>query len=279
MMVPHHHQKSAVSRRTFLIRTGLGLGGFSLGTAALMPLFAEPKIASRIEKVPEQHPLVPALRMTAQSMKKVETIQDYEAILIKNELVDSEMIAGRMQLKFREKPKGVYLKFLAPHAGREVIYWPDKNKGKMLVHDVGLASLVGTVSLDPAGSLAMEESRYPISQIGLKRMLQLLMDQWLQETKLRDVSVNFYPNAKIGKTSCRVIEVVHDKQHDLVRFHTTRLYLERKSGLPIRIQNFDFPKKPDGKPVLVEDYYYSDLRTNVGLRDIDFDTRNPKYNF
>ena len=250
-----------------------------LGRLLLTPVSAAPQIAARIEQAPKAHPLVPALRMAAGSLKKVETIKDYEAILVKNELVGSEMISGRMQLKYREHPKSVYLKFLGPHAGREVIYRPDKNGGKLLVHDVGLASLVGTVKLDPEGNLATEENRHPISQIGMKRMMELLIEQWLKETKVDGVTVNFYPNAKIGKESCKVLEVVHAKKHAVVEYHTTRLYLDVETELPIRIQNYDFPTRSRSKPKLVEDYFYSDLRTNVGLRDLDFDTRNPKYNY
>ena len=36
---------------------------------------------------------------------------------------------------------------------------------------------------------------------------------------------------------------------------------------------------PGQKPVLVEDYLYQNLKTNVGLPDIDFDPANPKYGY
>jgi hypothetical protein len=45
------------------------------------------------------------------------------------------------------------------------------------------------------------------------------------------------------------------------------------TSLPSRVQVWD------ARDNLLEDYEYRDLRTNVGLRDADFDSANPRYNF
>jgi hypothetical protein len=39
------------------------------------------------------------------------------------------------------------------------------------------------------------------------------------------------------------------------------------------------PKRSGGEPELHEEYTYLNVKTNVGLKDIDFDVSNPKYNF
>ncbi|MEZ6065336.1 MAG: DUF1571 domain-containing protein [Planctomycetaceae bacterium] len=171
------------------------------------------------------------------------------------------------------------MKFVEPHAGREVIYRPDHYNGQLQVHDTGLASLVGTVSIDPEGKLALEESRHPITRMGLKRMLEMLIDQWLKEAKVADTTVNFYPNAKIGDLACKVIEVSHGGKHPDVVYQMTRLYIDASTNLPVRVQNYDFPSRKGDSPVLVEDYFYMGMRTNVGYTDTEFDTRNPKYNY
>jgi hypothetical protein len=59
----------------------------------------------------------------------------------------------------------------------------------------------------------------------------------------------------------------------------TRLYLDAATKLPVRVQNYEFPARRGGKPELVEDYFYQNLRVNTGLKDIDFDTKNPLYRF
>lgn len=271
--------RSTVSRRSLLLRGAGALGGVVLCGRLIAPLWAEPQIAARIEEAPQSHPLVPALRMLAESLTEVEKLQDYQATLIKHERVKGELLSGKMELKFRESPKSVYLKFLEPDAGREVIYWPDRNDGQLLVHEVGLAALVGTVKVDPHGKLALDSSRHPVTALGLKRMLELLMEQWLKETQLSDVQVNFYPSAKIGTLPCKVIELSHASRHPETTFQMTRLYLDAATKLPVRIQNYDFPSRAGAKPELVEDYFYQNLRVNTGLKDIDFDTKNPLYKF
>ena len=51
------------------------------------------------------------------------------------------------------------------------------------------------------------------------------------------------------------------------------------TGLPVRVQQFGFPRKPGAKPPLIEDYTFSNIRTNVRLTDADFDRTNAKYAF
>lgn len=276
---PQRFKTPIGSRRAFLVGGGLAVVGLGLGARLKSPLQAETQIAARIAEAPQQHPLIPALRMVAESLVEVEKLRDYQATLVKQEKVGQQLLSAKLELKYRESPRSVYLKFLEPHTGREVIYRPDQNDGKLLVHDVGLASLVGSVSLDPTGKLAMEESRHPLTQIGMKRMLELIIEQWLKETRLSEVSVNFYPNAKIGTLPCKVIEISHSKEHPDVVYQMTRLYIDASTRLPVRVQNYAFPTRRGGQPELVEDYFYSNLRINTGLADIDFDRTNPQYRF
>ena len=267
------------NRREWLLRSGALLAGCGMIGWSMLPVSAEPQVASRVDEPVPEHPLLPALKLVEESLRVLDPVVDYQATLIRQELVGRQMLSARMELKYRESPQSVYLKFIEPNAGREVLYRPDRYDGKMLVRDVGLASLVGTVQLDPKNKLALEQSRHSITAIGLRKMLTLLQEQWQAQTKFKDVTVNFYPNAKIGNLACKVIEVSHAQPQTGVLHQQTRLYLDPSSSLPVRIQKYAFPARRGGKPELVEDYFYQKLRTNPGLTDIDFDTRNPMYKF
>lgn len=278
-MTPSPLRTAPLSRRQWLVRGGLGLAVLGGCGLALSPLFAEEQVALRIDATPKDHALRPVLKLTAESLEELKKVEDYTAVLVKNEKIGDVLMTARLNIKCRENPRSVYIKFLEPHAGREVIYRPDRNNGMLLVHDTGLAALIGTLSLDPAGTLAMQENRHPISHIGLKRLMEMCLEQWLKETKIDDTTVNYYPNAKIAGHPCKVIEVSHARRHPDVVNHMTRLYLDAATKLPIRIQNYDYPIAPGEKPDLVEDYYYMDLRTNVGLKDEDFSQENGGYGF
>ncbi|MFG0332066.1 MAG: DUF1571 domain-containing protein [Maioricimonas sp. JB049] len=274
-----HKAVETTTRRNWLRTTAQTATGLLAGTWAGSALMADSRIAARIDDAPSEHPLVPALRMAARSRDRLTAIEDYEATFVKSELIGRRLTSSRMQLKLREKPFSVYLKFLEPHAGREVLYVANRNAGKLLVHEVGLASLVGSISLDPNGKLAMDESRYPLTMLGMRTLVDTVMQQWLGETRLDNISVNYFPKARVGELHCKVIESSHAARRPETQFQMTRLYLDADSGLPIRVQQYGFPARQGDRAPLIEDYLYLNLETNVGLTDADFDPANARYGF
>lgn len=269
------------SRRQFL--TSSAAVAVSLGAGVFVgdSLFADPtQLALRVDNAPESHPLIPALQMGTAALKALDKVEDYTATFTKREMIGQKLVDSQMEMKFRHKPFSVYLKFIKPVAGREVLYVAGQNDSRIKAHDVGFAGLAGTLTLDVDGSFAMADNRHPITMIGMQKMVSLVLEQWLGETKLSEqVTVNFYPKARIGKVSCKAIETSHRKQVSGATYSMTRLYVDSSTGLPIRIQQFDFPKKNKKKPELVEDYLYSNVKTNVDLKDSDFSTSNSKYRF
>ncbi len=270
---------STLSRRSFLRNGALLCLGVAAAGMAPRGAFADTKLAARIAEAEQSHPLVNVLKLASRSLDAMESIKDYQAVVIKKEVVGGKLLSSQMEMKFREEPMGVYLKFIDPHPGREVLYVKGQNNGNMLVHETGIASLVGALEVDPEGKLALEHNRYPISRIGLKNMLTMLTERWLKETKLEGVDVKFYPSAKIGEVSCKVLVISYAEKNDNVRYAVSKLYLDPQTDLPIRLQNYDFPAKAGEQPVLVEDYFYTNMKTNVGLKEIDFDKSNPAYGF
>ena len=91
--------------------------------------------------------------------------------------------------------------------------------------------------------------------------------------------VKYYPKATIGDVACKVVEVKNSQPVRGAVYHLTRLYLHDDTNLPIRLQHFSFPKKRGSDPQLFEEYTYMNVKTDVGLKNIDFDISNPKYNY
>ncbi|WP_175517258.1 DUF1571 domain-containing protein [Planctomicrobium piriforme] len=271
------------SRRKFLSRSVAGLTVVGMGLLSARSLLADPtQIAARIEETPTEHVLTPALKAASASLKAMDDVKDYSATFHKKEFVGRKLIATSMSLKLRESPFSVYLKFIDPHGGREVIFIEGKNENNLLVHDTGFASLAGTLSLDPKGSYAMDENRYPVTNIGLRHLVTKVIETWLGDVKEEGITVQQHDGVALDGLTCKTYEVVHRKQHAQSKYQLSRLYVDEATGYPVRVQAYAFSAKrePMGSTgTLVEDYYYSKMVTNIGLTDADFDVKNPKYDF
>ena len=264
-----------IDRRLFLSSCGaLAVGS----VASRVAVGGEDRLAMRIAEVPSDHKLTPAIRIATDCIREAAALSDYTATFVKSELVKNTTMNARIAIKIRHEPFSLYMKFISPSAGRELIYVDGKAGGNLQVHETGLASLVGTLTLDPKGKLAMGESRYPVTMMGIKTLVETVVDQWVNETARTNPEVQYYPNATLGNIGCKAIQSTHAEPGRNVRFQRTRLYIAKDSGLPVRVQQYDFNRR-GGEPILVEDYAYLNLDTNVGLTDLDFDTSNPAYSF
>jgi hypothetical protein len=230
-------------------------------------------------EVPEDHPLRPAIDLAEESLATMEAVSDYTAVFSKRELLGSRLTSQTMEMKFRHRPFSVYFKFRGAEAGREVIYIDGRNRGNLLVHETGVAALAGTITIAPTAPEVMKNTRHPITQAGLYNLVAKVVDQWRSESRYGEVDVKTFPNAKLGDLPCIAIQTTHPQPRREFKFHMTRLYLDRDQKLPVRVEQFGWPRNGSDKPPLVEEYTYTNVRVNVGLTDLDFDQRNPAYGF
>ena len=247
-----------------------------LTTAVLLSVavFCDSAAADRRE-----HPVKPVIRIARRCLKKVESLPGYHATLTKTERVNNTVISQRMRIKFRRQPFSVYLYFEGDLEGREVIYVEGRNNGNLLAHETGLAGLVGTLQLSPTGTQAMAENRHPITMSGIENFLRAAIEQWEKESKYGETEVNYYKDAKLGVMTCRVIEVSHPKPRKQFPCHRTRLWIDDETGMAVRLQQYGFPVHSGDRAPILQDYAFTNLRTDVRVTDRDFDHDNPKYNF
>lgn len=270
-------------------RRALGVGLLSVAaiTVALADnCHGQTKVARSDGSADAKHALSPAIRLARQSAKQLEGVSDYTALFRKMEIVKGKRFAHTMRMKFRSKPFSVYLYFQGTNEGQEVLYVDGQNNGNLLAHAGGVKRLAGTLPLKPTSERAMREGRYPITRIGIAKMVEAVIAQWETELRYDGIKLNFYPDAKLfdpGKQfapmQCKVLESRHLRRRRGVAFQITRLYIDKKTNLPVRVEQYGFPVQRGGKPVLLEEYTYWNVRTNVGLKDVDFDRKNPAYKF
>ncbi len=254
------------------LATGLSLLGQSVRAD-------DTRVAAIVKSGEAAGVLMPALRQAREIQTALKKIKDYTATFYKDELVGKNRITQQMTMKMRETPLSVYLRFQKDVDGREVLFVEGKNDGKALIKGSGLEALVGTLKLAPDNKRVMEENRYPLNMIGLTNMMNKLVKQWETDLDSTDITVKMFPNAKVATVECKVFESTRAKKSVEGQFHITRLYVDKATSLPVRVEQLDFPAKAGDQPAILEQYTYLDLKTNVGLTDADFDSKNKAYKF
>jgi hypothetical protein len=220
-----------------------------------------------------------------------QNLNDYTATIIKQETVDGVLSeANEMAIKVQcphrggklddSEPMRVYLRFQKPAgvAGREVIWAQDLNDGKLVVHEAGLLGLM-TVRLDHTGMIAMRGQRYPISEIGLTKLVQKLIERGELDRKNPDVTVAITRGIKLDGRDCQLIVVTRKTRGTGINdFSRAEICFDAERKLPLRYSAYGWDEN-GGEGALLESYTYTDIKTNVGLSEIDFDPNNPAYNF
>jgi hypothetical protein len=241
---------------------------------------ADPASLPFATAAPGEHSLAPMIRWAKSLRSDLDSIQDYTATLIKRERVGKRVLGPEhMALKLRQKPFSVYLRFLSPAdvRGREVIYVAGRNDGKFQVHLTGFQQLLGTVALKPDDPLALTDNRHPITETGVQNLVDRLIEVGEQDMKHGDCEVRV-TRVPVQGHEAICIEVDHPQRQPYFLYHRARIYIDEARKLPVRFEAYDWPDAT-GQPQLLEEYTYLDLKLNVGLTDLDFDTENPAYGY
>ena len=224
-------------------------------------------------------PIAQAQGMMEECQRRYDAIRDYTCTFSKRERFDGVLSElNVMKMKARTHPLSFYIKCDSPRSGREAIWIKGKHDGKVVAHDAGFFKvLAGTMYLDPKGSIAMEDNHHPITEAGLGNLIATLCERWKVELRPGMTQVEIRQHMKVGDRDCTMIETTHPRRDGDVVFHRVRVFIDVAHGVPIRLEGYDWPKRPGGAPELVEEYSFAHLRTNLGLTDRDFDPANPAY--
>ena len=252
---------------------------------------SEPTSAEQTPASESGHALDPVLDLARTALAQLrEQVDDYQGRLIKRERINGKLgNEVQMELKVRTRreadgkvtrPLSAYLKFLEPKSarGREVIWVEGANGNKLTGHEGGLLNLV-RVELEPTGMLAMIDNKYPITEIGLARLVEKLIEKGERDRKVGPCEVQIRDDQRVGDRTCRLIQVTHPEPDPRFDFHIAQVFIDVERMIPLRYAAFMWPKQPGGEPELEEEYTYLDVELNVGLTDKDFDPDNPAYKF
>lgn len=199
-------------------------------------------------------------------------VRDYTATLMKQERVKGKLLPREtIAVKFR-RPYAIYMKWTgAVKAGQEVIYVRGRNDGKLTAHQGKFPDV--TVALKPTSALAMAGNRHPITEASLGEVLALMLRDLKRSAERPQDGVTLVDLGEETRFGARVRCVEGRFPAEGYYAPHLRICVFVASKLLSRVQAWDAAER------MIEDYEYRELRVNVGLKDRDFETSNPAYNF
>lgn len=238
-----------------------------------------------------EHPLLPSIEVARRGLEYGRKhIRDYTAVMHKQERIGKKLMPKEVvEIKIRhdgvatglnQSPLSVYVKFLAPKAmaGREVIWRKGHNNDKLTVHEYVFGRNI-QLNLAPDGMLARRGNRYPITEIGFETLAIRMIEKGTRDLQHDECDVKIDRAASINGRDCTLIEITHPVKRDYFEFYIARIFMDDELNIPIRYAAYSWPEQEGGEPVLEEEYTFTDVKLNVGLTDLDFDPKNPAYNF
>lgn len=203
------------------------------------------------------------------------SVQSYTARFVRQEVVEGRLRPREEALLKFQKPGLIYLRWIAgPPAGREILLVPGRNADRMLVREPGLLASLATIVMAPDSPRVLRESRHPVSDIGIGRLIGLILDNARRaaaagELVVRDLGVVAGPDGP-GHGIEAVLPRGREKGYYC---HRLVLVVDAGSGLPTKVTIYDWDDR------MVADYAYRDVRLKPALTSGDFDPANPEYKF
>jgi len=208
------------------------------------------------------------LRVAEQSMAGVD---NYTAIFHRIERVNGKLVPEETTLLKFKRPFKVYMRWISPLKGQESLYVEGANNNKIRARGGGVAKIMA-INLDPNGSLAMENSRHPITEAGLENLIKKIGMNVRKGLAAGELTSRDHGEQTVYGRKVREIEGILPKDPAKGYYcYRCIVDLDAKTGIPVKTQIFDWDDQ------LVESYGYENLNLNAGLTDHDFDPKNPEY--
>lgn len=215
-----------------------------------------------------------AVRLIHSARERYHDVRDYTCRLVQRERVGDNLPPETVaDMEVRTKPFAVHMKWTEPRSmvGQEAVYAVGKHGDKMRVRGAGLLGAIGFISLDVDDPRARSTSRHNITEAGFGNLIERFAEGWPNELRHGAVDVRIEDFTFAGRP-CTRVETFHPSNPDgFFLFGRSVVYFDKANELPIRVENYDWPKRSGAPEDLLEEYSYLDLRLNTGVGDAAFD--------
>ncbi|MEM6691305.1 MAG: DUF1571 domain-containing protein [Planctomycetota bacterium] len=216
------------------------------------------------------------------------SLKDYTATFVKRDPDDDGKAKPETSIEIKtqtrtrnetnDAPRRVFLRFLSPDdvAGRKVIWGEDLYDGDMAVHETGLLLGWKTLYLPPEGMLAMQGQNYPISEIGIIKLTETLIERGKADLGKPGISVTSGTDQWNGLDVERIVISRSSPSGEESDFSRAEIVIDPEREIVLAYRSYGWPIE---QGELIESYEYRNFEMNVGLSDFDFDVKNPSYGF
>jgi len=192
-------------------------------------------------------------------------VRDYTALYEKEERAISNGERQTIRLSFR-KPLDVRLDWLNDEGkvDQTAVYRQGQNDGKLVARRRGLlGSLAGKVMLDPHDRMALQDSRHPITEVGIAHVIGLVSDGLrsgrLTAARVRDAPLDGRDADEFAFEAGTGVDAM-----GVEGARRAMVWIDRELKLPVQVSVLG----ADG--TTLERHRFKDLRVNVGLPDTTF---------
>jgi Protein of unknown function (DUF1571) len=220
------------------------------------------------------HPLRDPIALAEESRAALREVRDYTALFTKIERINGRLRKQVMEMKLREEPFSIYLLYQSKREdGRQAVYVEGKYDNNLVVRDVGLRAVLGTVQMGLRNPLVTCENRYPVTYLGITNVVDTSLTIWERESKVPEArpAVTIEENSRLGDRVCCEVMVKYQHRHPEIEYPKSHLYFDNETKLPIHVERYGWPAHEGEDPPLMEEYDYANVKLNVGLTDADFD--------
>jgi hypothetical protein len=193
---------------------------------------------------------------------------DYTCTFVKQETIRGRLGKEQMTaVKFMERPFSVVMTWTAnrPSPADRVLFVDGKYDGKVLCRPVGVLGAFGTQVRDPWGDDAKVHSLKPITEFGIAKMTQSLIDVYEVARKLGDSTEEFGGYFEMNGRRC-VMLIRHLKANPVQNYPAkkTYTYIDTEYLVPVCVKGWDWSDQFSCT------YGFKDIKFNMGLTENDF---------
>lgn len=209
--------------------------------------------------------LVEALSLAKSAQATLHKMPGYKCIYLRDERIDNAMQENSLLLTVMHEPFSVLMEWAEPKikSGRKAVYATGKYNGKMIVKQLFVRKV-----MDIGESISMKESRHTITEAGLKNLVDRFVTSWEEESKTgetntcySDATIEAVVNKKKYSYACRCVETDHPlSTKGKYLFHKVKIYFDKSTGLPVRMEGYEWPTEAGKEGRLMEKYTYLDVK-------------------